>query len=550
MDISSEADKTPFGSEEGSSSESCYGSSDSDYTSSDFADVHPEYGDTFFGTHSWTCHACTPEQQRRFIDVMTSINIQVLLEACTEKRKDYLYRVLGREASDEEMTCVILDRWSMGSKNLVSEIQFNDGIRWVAKISMQFLNNGGKPTSRVHDDNSTEREHNAAESDHNEWNNNEASEAFQYELLAMEFIRKHVKLPVPMPHLVFELPTSIGPTACLVMDLVPGSHGSAFFDPRIEDECSSLGQANFRFYQDRVLMSMARTQIRLAQFESSVAGRLGLYSGSGTRTPVVGDFVVEDDPDKDHEFYKAPSDLFRSIIRNKGENIDDANQSEDLASSSRQVLSVVDANLPRLHDSRSRFFLSNVDLATHNAIFSLEGRLRAIIDVDKLFFVPIEVAVQPPAGFGLHLFSSTKTPIWRMSRKREPSYIMQYAQMLYQAGRECGNPPLGEKFATQLLADRTVVAAGLFVLDYKSHIYNTEWLASPAISKLTAQTSSPIECAAEEYEEVGEVHVRDGEGLESVSMVPLSLKADRKARAGVLSKVIEWQRRLTSSPCD
>jgi len=296
------------------------------------------------------------------------------------------------------------------------------------------------------------------------------------------------------------------------MDFVPGVHGSVFFDPRIEHESSSLAQTNIQLFQDRVLISMARTQVRLAQFESSVSSRLEVHSGSGTRPPVVGGFVVEDDPDQDHDFYKAPADLFRSIIRNKSANVDDANQSEDLASSSRQVFKIVDANLPRLHDRRNRFFLCNVDLSTHNAIFTNEGRLRAIIDVDKLFFVPIEVAVQPPAGFGLHLFPSIKTRIWRESKKREPSYIMQYAQMLRKAGRECGNTPLGENFASQLVAEKPVLSAGLFVLDYKSHTYNKEWLESPGISNLTAQTSMPIGCAAEEHVEAEEVHVGDGEG--------------------------------------
>jgi len=35
--------------------------------------------------------------------------MDVLVEACTKKRKDYIYRIYGREAGDEETTCMILD---------------------------------------------------------------------------------------------------------------------------------------------------------------------------------------------------------------------------------------------------------------------------------------------------------------------------------------------------------------------------------------------------------------------------------------------------------
>lgn len=317
------------------------------------------------------------------------------------------------------------------------------------------------------------------------------------------------------------------------MDLVPGIHGSDFFDPRIEYEASSVVQANIRVFQDRVLRSMARTQIRLARYQSSAAGRLGRQSDAGVRSAVVGDFVVEDDPEQDCGFYKAPASLFRSIVENKLANIDGANHSEELAISSRQVLSIVEANLARLHDSRNRFLLSNVDLSARNAIFSCQGRLRALIDVDKLFFVPIEVALQPPAGFGLHLFPSTRTRIWRMSKRRELSYIMQYARMLHQAGIACGDPALGEEFASQLAADKTVVAAGLFVLDYKNHAYNKDWLSSPAISRLTSNTSSPDNYATNTQVDVGGIDIHIPEGSRSSSITPGKLETEDESQVEV-----------------
>lgn len=54
---------------------------------------------------------------------------------------------------------------------------------------------------------------------------------------------------------------------------------------------------------------------------------------------------------------------------------------------------------------------------------------------------------------------------------------------------------VGEEFASQLLCDKAVVAAGGFLLDYKKHIHDKERLASPATLKLPAQTTSPKKCA-------------------------------------------------------
>lgn len=108
---------------------------------------------------------------------------------------------------------------------------------------------------------------------------------------------------------------------------------------------------------------------------------------------------------------------------------------------------------------------------------------------------------------------------------------MQYAQMLRQAEIEYGDSELGEEFASQLLCDKAVVAAGRFLLDSKKYIYSKEWLASPAILKLPAQTTSPKKCATEEHVHVEDIHIRSEEGSISLSIVPLNLESDNGSQA-------------------
>ena len=185
MDFSSGPQRTSHDSEGSSCSESGYASSDHDYMSSEFGDTSSKREDTLCGTGSWVSHVCTPEQKRRFRDVMDSFDEGVLTEACTKRRKELIYTKCGRVLNDEDTGCMVTDRWSMGSRNIVIEIRFKDGMRWVAKICMIFSDRNGETTSEGLDNNPKH----SAESGHTARNNNEGYEALRYEFLAMEFIR-------------------------------------------------------------------------------------------------------------------------------------------------------------------------------------------------------------------------------------------------------------------------------------------------------------------------------------------------------------------------
>lgn len=206
------------------------------------------------GTLSWTSHNYTELQKKRFLEVIRAIDKGSIIQACKDKR------------GLTEIGCTIPNRWSMGSRNLVFELYFDDEVRWVVKIWMLSLSspcrahNGrgqGADSKNPKDSKSDGLKSSASNSLDNE---DDPYEIFQDEFDAMNFVRyfpfftwyrklanlrahrTHTNIPVPTPHFILPLSTRLGETACLVMDFVGGLHGSDFFDISLLDK--SLEDSN------------------------------------------------------------------------------------------------------------------------------------------------------------------------------------------------------------------------------------------------------------------------------------------------------------------
>lgn len=82
--------------------------------------------DTLCDVRSWTSYEFDDEKESKFQTIIQSFDQQVLIEACKEVR----------ESSDINIDCVIQPHWAMGTRNLILEAKFSDGIRWVLKINM------------------------------------------------------------------------------------------------------------------------------------------------------------------------------------------------------------------------------------------------------------------------------------------------------------------------------------------------------------------------------------------------------------------------------
>ena len=92
--------------------------------------------DTLFDAQVWTSYNATDEDNRKAQAIMGSLDQNALIQACKDTRED------------SNIDCAIEPHWSMGTRNLVLEARFSDGIRWVLKIYM-LTSDGSCLTSSV-----------------------------------------------------------------------------------------------------------------------------------------------------------------------------------------------------------------------------------------------------------------------------------------------------------------------------------------------------------------------------------------------------------------
>ena len=167
--------------------------------------------DTLFDVRVWTSYRARDGKKRRAQTIMESFDQKALVQACKETR------------GDGNIGCVIQPHWSMGTRNLVLEARFSDGVRWVLKIYM-LATEGSSLESSIPGSTSDQTP-----------DGDEIYETFQREFEAFgsclllssnlfypDLNSIHTKLPVPAPLFIIRLPSSLGPTACLAMDLVQG----------------------------------------------------------------------------------------------------------------------------------------------------------------------------------------------------------------------------------------------------------------------------------------------------------------------------------------
>ena len=134
-------------------------------------------------TLSWTSHHPSKFQKLRVHEILGCLGLRAILAMCKEKR------------GIPELTCRFPKRWSMGTRNLVLEARFGDGVRWVIKVHMLSLSspcgftNGSTPKFR--DEEADESDSNSDKSgDSNASEDGEDPyDVFKQEFETMEFIK-------------------------------------------------------------------------------------------------------------------------------------------------------------------------------------------------------------------------------------------------------------------------------------------------------------------------------------------------------------------------
>ena len=284
------------------------------------------------------------------------------------------------------------------------------------------------------------------------------------------------------------------------MDLVQGV-SAAFLFSREHEERDPDFQQRIQASQHRVLTSMAEIQITLAQFQSPVSGLLRKspdpeqeffkVDDSWNYSAVHG-FGVGGDPR-----YQKPLDFYTSMIAKRARWLETINTVKP-TTSAHKILHTIEENMVSCCSDHPVFYLANVDLGARNAIFDTRGYLQAIIDVDTLRFVPIDYAVQVPAGLGLEFFPDGTTSVWRADDWSPSFRLHQYESFLFEVSLPIGQPHLGASFSLQLGKDSPALIQGFEVVDTEDADWNDRWLSSEPILRLTGgksvSTSSSSQC--------------------------------------------------------
>ena len=209
---------------------------------------------------------------------------------------------------------------------------------------------------------------------------------------------------------------------------------------------------------------------------------------SGNYSAVHG-FGVGGDPR-----YLKPLDFYTSMIPKRARWLETINTLKP-TTSAHEILHTIEENMASCCRNDPVFYLANVDLGARNAIFDTRGQLQAIIDVDTLRFVPIEYAVQVPAGLGLEFFPDNATSVWRADDWSPSLRLQQYESFLFEVSVSCGQPHLGAHFSLQLGKDSPALIQGFEVVDTEDAEWNDRWLSSEPVLRLTGgKTSSSSQC--------------------------------------------------------
>ena len=264
------------------------------------------------------------------------------------------------------------------------------------------------------------------------------------------------------------------------MDLVAGINGKDFFNEE-RQESTLAPKEVIHQAQERILKSLARIQITLAKFQSTAIGHLGCRrAGSRSGTPVIGEYEVA----KGESSYPSPAACYKSLFAWRKAKFDGKDQGPGVDKSARRMLDIMGSTIPYVCEESHRSYLTLFDNGGHNIVCDDVGNLVSLIDVDTLWFAPIELAVKLPGQIHLE-HSSDDSPLrWRPGNQTKAEYPAHYAELVRQAGVDLGVPQIGELYASKTLHYSAVVAMGLYVLQKDDPSRNDNWLRTQRVARL------------------------------------------------------------------
>ena len=308
----------------------------------------------------------------RFKQVLKAIDFERLPEFAVSVRmgdvhSNMLDMSLSTYAPNALLTCKVITPPHTGSYNILYQLEFNDGVRWMFKVPITGY--------RARFDEL-------------------AAQALLSEAQTMRLLKRKTTIPVPEVHFYNISFDNVVKCPFIMMDCLEGRPlHELWFQPWSSEEAVEL-------FRERVLQQLAKALVQLSAFTYDKAGSL-LFDKAGNVTDIgparVNDLAAEyhrlsrqDDSDDDESplYYakgpvKDPKSFLGSILE-RG-----PHQARKYHQGMHKLLKLFIDWMSYDHSSGgTSFVLTHPDLDYQNVLVSDDGTLQGIIDWDGVATVP------------------------------------------------------------------------------------------------------------------------------------------------------------------
>ncbi|KAJ9661842.1 hypothetical protein H2201_006322 [Coniosporium apollinis] len=338
-------------------------------------------------------------------------------------------------------TCTLSSKFSVGTRNFVKKITFDDEVEWIVRLRMPPLEDFEEETERLSPPESDSEKENEKRRERYE---------MQSELDTMEFLLRHSAIPVPKVH-GYDLDNKLIGVPFSIMDYIPGSTAEKVSSAYPGSKSGIPAQ-----YAEKFWRQIAKTMLQLAFIRLPKIGSI-IRDPSNPYAFVVGPLVYPGTGP-----YASTAGFYNEYplaLANELRNTRLGELAEELVEAFQSFVPCRSSPSISIDDKSSRgFALVNYDLGSQNVIVDSEFNILAVIDLDSVMAMPDAGLYNLPDFMGVEpvVPGTVRSFPWMIEYAR---HGRQSVQIVEEVGRE-----QSEKDHQGLEGNRTFVltSAGFF----------------------------------------------------------------------------------------
>jgi Phosphotransferase enzyme family len=373
----------------------------------------------------------------RVASVLTTINHHLLVSLAINVRQKLSHAIHGEGNEDEIFQCEVIEPPICGAFNLLYELQFNDGLRWVIRIPLPGLNNYNAPSYL---------------------------RSLRSTVTTMSFLRQNTSMPIPEIHDFDDTTENSVGMPYILMEWVQGV-------PVYKKWFNSTGSTPLSDLRLRILDSVAEVMSQLSQFQFDKIGSL-TFDSDNLVPATIGEFDV---PDEAADFenlesgtesvlrfntigpFDSSRDYFKALLNTQKKPED--NFSVGIHHLLLMMIQCIPPSVSSVA-SKETFVLAHPDFDSQNVLVSEDGTIASLIDWDNVHTVP-------------RIVGYTRYPAW-ITRDWDP---IKYGYD--DEGDQSENSPEElEYYRNQYASLMKQLLKPDLDFSTKSHLYEAVWIAA------------------------------------------------------------------------